>query len=202
MASSSFLGYSNPGSYWNPGDLTSKGGIKSGTSFLFGQNQGLLNSANQQRAQESGSTLPGYQSLIDSGGYSPTEKANIEQSTYGGIQSGYNSAADAASRRMARTGNSAGYGSFMGSLARNKARDLGQAGLQVQSDFANQAYQRKLQGLQGLAQMYGVDTSFLNALNGAQSSLLGVGNSVQSRSRGVLGTIGSVLSLPGKLFGL
>jgi hypothetical protein len=37
--------------------------------------------------------------------------------------------------------------------------------------------------------MYGVDTSFLNSLGSQQQGVLGIGNSIQSRSRGVLGNI-------------
>jgi hypothetical protein len=181
MSSGSFLG-----------GLTSKGGLTTGIGNQYGLNQNLENQTQGQRAAESGSVLGGYQGLAQGTGYSPQEKANIEQGTLGGVQEGYNSTADALQRRAAVTHNNAGYGAEQGELARNKARSLGQAGLQVQSDFA---YQRKLQGLQGLAQMYGVDTSFLSSLGQQQQGLLGIGNSVQSRSRGVLGTIGAVGSL-------
>jgi len=197
MSSSSFLGGYN----YNPANLVSKGGIQNALSNQYGNNSALQSQTNDQRTGESGTLLSGYQGLVSGGGYSPIEKANIEQGTLGGVQSGYNSAADAIQRNQAITHNQAGTGSVLSQLGRQKAQDLSQAGLQVQSQFANEAYQRKLQGLQGLAQMYGVDTSFLNSLNNSQTGLIAQGSGVQSRSKGVLGTIGGILSLPSTLFG-
>lgn len=155
----------------------------------YAGNTALQNTTQGQRTSESGSLIPGYQSLIDSGGYSPTEKASIEQGTIGGITGSYAGASDQAARQVARTGNSAGYGSLIGNLARSKARDVGQGELQVQSQFANEAYQRKLAGLQGLQQMYGVDTSFLSSLGNQQANLINLKSTINKRQRGVLGTV-------------
>lgn len=196
MSSSSFLGT------YNPGNLTKKGGLNAALGYQYGQNQNYMNATQGQRGTETNSLIPGYQGLISGGGYSPTEKAAITQGAFGGVNEGYNTAENQAQRRLATTHNAAGYGSFMGSLARDKARDLSSTGLNVQSQFANEAYQRKLQGLQGLAQMYGVDTSFLNSLNNNQNQLLSIGSGVQSRSRGVLGTIGEAAGIAGKFLGV
>jgi hypothetical protein len=167
----------------------------------YGSNTALQNTTQGQRSSESGSLIPGYQSLIDSGGYSPTEKASIEQGTIGGITGSYAGAGDQAARQVARTGNSAGYGSLIGNLARNKARDVGQEELQVQSQFANEAYQRKLAGLQGLQQMYGVDTSFLNALGNQQQGLLGLKNRITTSQPGTMGNIMGGLQIAGGIAG-
>jgi hypothetical protein len=75
----------------------------------------------------------------------------------------------------------------MGELARSKGRDFAQQELQNQKTFADEALRRKLVGLQGIAQLYGVDTSFLNSLNQLQNQL--VGQSV--------GTYGIVKGHPG-----
>ena len=184
MASGSFMG-----------NLGSKGGLTGALGFQYNNNQNELGLTGNNRSLESGSLLSGYQGMVNGGGYSPAEKASIEQGTLGNINNSYNAAADQTARRAAVTNNAAGTNSALGSLARSKARDLGNAGLQVQSQFANEAFNRKMAGLQGLAQMYGVDTSFVNALNQNQLGILGIGNSVQSRSRGVLGSIGAGLGL-------
>src|SRR6266567_8089649 len=59
---------------------------------------------NKQRGSEFSTLMPQYKSLLNSG-YSPQEKSGIEQGTLGAIQGAYGGAADAASRRMARTNN-------------------------------------------------------------------------------------------------
>lgn len=188
--------YNNPYMPVNPGDVTTKGGLNRGLWSVFGTAQGLGKQTQGQRGSEYGSLLPQYQSLLNSG-YSPQEKSGIEQATLGSVQGAYGSALDSASRRMARTGNSAGYGSFLGATARSKASDLAQQSLNNQKLFADEALRRKMMGLQGIAQLYGIDTSFLNSLNQTQLGALGVGQSVQSGRRGVLGNIGAGMSLFG-----
>src|SRR5690348_3141930 len=140
MASSSFLGS------YGPINLTQKGAINRGLSNRWNQNLGLEEGTIGNRNAESGSILSSYKGLTSGGGYSPEEKANIEQGALGGIGEGYDSAMSAARRRMGITHNAAGYGSILDSLARGKARDLGSAGLQVQSQFADEALKRKMAG--------------------------------------------------------
>lgn len=181
---------------YNPGDLTSKGGLKHGLSDQFGVTQGLSQQQQGQRGSEFGSALPGYQSELNSG-YSDAEKSAISQGTTGAISSSYSDAASAAGRRTAATNNSAGYGSLLGSLARNKAKDVATQEGQNQVAFAQEKQRRKEAGLAGIAQLYGVDTSFLNSLNGQQDQTLAVGQSVQSGRKGVLGNIGAGMSLFG-----
>ncbi len=191
------MGTFNPGVFnYNPGDLTSKKGIKQGLGNQYGTNQGLEAGQQQQRGSEYNTLMPQYQSLLNSG-YSDQEKSAIQSGTTGAISSAYGQAGDAAGRNLASTGNSAGYGSALTSLARNKGKDVAQQENTNQVGFAQEAMRRKMAGLQGIAQLYGVDTSFLNSLGQQQLGVLGVGNSVQSRSRGVLGNIGAGLGLVG-----
>lgn len=147
-----------------------QGTLQRQSTNLGNQTTGTLG----QRATESGSLIPGYQSLLNSG-YSDQEKSAINQSTLGGINQAYGGAADAAGRRMARTGNSAGFSSFLGANARGKASDLASRNLQNQKNFADETLRRKMMGLQGLQQLYGVDTSFLNSLNQGQQGLINSG---------------------------
>src|SRR6266571_4518710 len=105
--------YNDPFRAFNPGELTTKGGVNRGLWNQYGTNQALESQQNKQRGSEYRTLMPQYQSMLNSG-YSPTEKSGIEQGTLGAIQGSYGSATDAAARRMAGTGNSAGYSSFLG----------------------------------------------------------------------------------------
>lgn len=202
IGSNPFVGYTNGGMtgplgrIYDPGNLTTKGGLRNGIGNQYGQNSLLEAQQQAQRGSEFGTLMPGYQSLLNSG-YSDQQKSGIQQGTLGAIQGSYGSANDAAARRLARTNNAAGYGSFLGASARAKGQDLAQQELNNQKSFADEALRRKMMGLQGIAQLYGVDTSFLNSLGQQQLGALGLGNSVQSRSRGVLNTIGEVGSIIG-----
>lgn len=182
-----FSAYSG-GNFYDPGNLTTKGGLRNATGQLYAENSLLGAATNKQRGSEFGSLMPGYQSLLNSG-YSPQEKSGIEQGTLGAIQGSYGSATDAAARRMARTNNSAGYSSFLGGAARSKGRDLAQQELDNQKLFADESLRRKMMGLQGISQLYGLDSSFLNSLGNQQLGVLGVGQAVQSSRRGVLGNV-------------
>jgi hypothetical protein len=156
-----------------------QGALQRQSGNLDTQTKGILG----QRATETGSLIPGYQSLLNSG-YSDQEKSAINQGTLGAINSSYGGAADAAGRRMARTGNSAGFGSFLGANTRGRASDLASQNLQNQKNFADETLRRKMMGLQGLQQLYGVDTSFLNSLNQGQGSLINSGISTYGIAKG------------------
>lgn len=188
--------YKNPYAPVNPGDLTTKGGLNRGLWTQYGQNQAQQASTNRQRDSEYGTLMPQYQSLLNSG-YSPEEKSGIQQGTLGAIQGNYGAATDAASRRMARTNNSAGYDSFLGASARSKSRDMAQQELDNQKLFADEAMRRKMVGLQGIASLYGVDTSFLNSLGNQQLGVLGIGSNVESRRKGKIGDLNAGLNLVG-----
>lgn len=174
------------------GDLSTRKGVQQGIASQATNLGTQAGGASRQRGSEYGALFPGYQSLLNSG-YSPEEKSAINQSTLGAINSSYGAANDAAARRMARTGNSAGYGSFLGASARGRSRDLASQNLQNQKDFADEQLRRKMIGLQGIAQLYGVDTSFLNSLNAGQNQLVNTGASVYGITKnhpGFLDTLG------------
>jgi hypothetical protein len=178
------------GSY-DPGDLTKKSGLRSGLGDQYNRNQILQNQTNTSRSSEMGTLLPGYQSMATGG--SPADNNALEQSVLTPLRGSFNAARTAGTNQVARTGNSAGFGSMLGELSREEGRQSSQAGF----DIANEKFRRKMAGLQGLSQLYGVDTSFLNSLGNQQLGVLGIGNSVQSRSRGKIGTTGAILNLAG-----
>lgn len=194
MGTSALAPYSVP--TFNPGDLTTKKGLRKGIGQQYGVNTGLEQQQQQQRGSEFGTLMPQLSSMLDSG-YSDSEKSGIEQGTLGAIKGATGASRDMATRRMARTGNSAGYGSFLNASSRGEGQDLAQQELNNQKTFADEKQKRKLEGLQGIASLYGVDTGFLSALDNNQTATLGVGNSVESRRKGKLGDLGSALNIFG-----
>lgn len=176
---------------YTPGDLTSKKGLKGALGNQFGVNQGLENQTNSSRTSEMGTMLPQYTSMANGG--TAADNNALEQSVLTPLRGAFNTARTAGASHVAQTGNSAGFGSMLGETAREEGRQSSQAGF----DIANEKFQRKMAGLQGLAGLYGIDTSFLNSLGNQQLGVLGLGNSIQSRSRGKIGTIGAAAGLVG-----
>lgn len=174
-----YVGFQNP---------TTKKGLAFDVGTTLNENKALEQQQQNNRNAESSSLFPGYQSMLDSG-YSNAEKSSIVGGALTPIAGAYGSARGEAGRHVARTRNSAGYGSTLSDLARGQSQDMANASSNTQVKFADEKQRRKEAGLKGISELYGVDTSFLNALGGQQLDLMGVGNSVQSRSRGVLGSL-------------
>ena len=168
------------------GDVSTRKGIQTGLNSQLTNLNAQAGKTGKQRGSEFDTLMPGYKSLLDNG-YSPTEKSAINQSTLGAVNESFGAAQDLAARRMARTGNSAGYGSFLSNTARGKAGALASQNLQNQKDFADETLRRKMAGLQGIANLYGVDTSFLNSLNQGQNSILNTGTNVYGIASGKQG---------------
>lgn len=182
-------GFLNNYAYFQPGDLTTKKGLSNATNQQYELQQWQKSDTENKRGQEFAPSLQGYSDLAKGG--TPQDNAALTSSVMTPLGGAYDQARTAASRRVAATGNSAGYGSFLGSLARSQGQQSAQAGF----DVANEKFSRKMQGLQGLMQLYGIDTSFLTSLGQQQNATLGIGNSVQSRSKGVLGTLQGIEGL-------
>jgi hypothetical protein len=180
-------------SYLGPtfGNLGNRTGVQQG---ITSQSQNLGRQAGQaagQRSSEYGALMPGFSSLLNSG-YSDAEKSAINQSTLGAINANYGAANDAAARRMARTNNSAGFGSFLKSSSMNRWKDLASQNLQNQKDFADESLRRKMLGLQGIAGLYGIDTSFLNSLNADQNQLVSNATNLYGITKGHPGFLDSL----------
>lgn len=185
--------------------LTFNSGSRTGVDKTLQQQSGNLagqqKQAGAQRGSEYGTLMPDFLNLVNNGGYTADQKNAITQSTQGAIQSSYGSAKDAAKRRMARTGNSAGFDSFLGSAARGQAQDMASQNLANQKDFADQQLQQKLTGLQGIASLYGIDTSFLDSLNSGQNQLAGNAVSTYGVAKSKPGFLDSLSSSAGSGLG-
>lgn len=109
-------------------------------------------------------------------GYSPEEESAISQDTTGAVSSAFGKGREAMGRRVAATGNSAGYGGATAELAREEAKALGSSTRQNKLAFADERRQRMMQnygfaqqaedeqqrrqeqGTNLLARLYGIDT--------------------------------------------
>lgn len=170
------------------------------TRAQIDQQSALQNQINQQllsqRASDRATLLLQYQALLTSG-YSPEEQAAITGQSEGALGSTFDALRDSAANRMARTRNSAGFGETLDELGREQGRQAAGVAERNQIQFADEAQRRKLEGLQGLASLFGVDTGLLAHGLGIPADLLrsraaasgggGIGNSII----GALGQIGS-----------
>lgn len=140
---------------------------------LFYQ-MGLL--AEQQAAERArrdqlhSSLFPRFTELADSPGYSSEEQQDILGAALSGIGGGYGAAREDLANVSARTRNRAGYGSRVMELSREEGREKAQAGFGVRKEFADEKMRRRMLGLEGLANLYGIDTSFLSNLLGMSTS--------------------------------
>lgn len=96
----------------------------------------------------------------------------MTQQGMGAIASSYDTAAQEAGRRTARTRNQAGYGALQDALARNKGIAAGTEAGNLQKQFADKKDQMRQQGLAGLGNLYGLGTDVMSRLYGLGPSTL------------------------------
>ena len=114
---------------------------------------------------------PQYEALATGPGYSPEEQSAITQESLGSVGNTFDAYRDRATNRVARTGNTAGYGSLLSEMAREEGRQKGSVTRQNMISFADEKQRRRFAGLMGLAQMFGIDTSFLSNLLAQSTSI-------------------------------
>jgi len=133
-------------------------------------NQQLLN----ERAQQRNAMLAQYQDILANPGYTDAEKSAIIGQSMGALGSAFDALQNRASNRLARTGNSAGYGELLDELAREQGRESADVARQNQIDFGDEAFRQRMAALGGLGSLYGVDTGLLQRGLGIPAQLLGV----------------------------
>lgn len=168
------------------------GRAASTTRAQVDQQTALQNQINQQllgeRAEGRSRLLPQYENLLNQG-YSPEEQAAITGQSMGALGNVYDSLRQGAANRLARTRNSAGYGENLDEMARQEGRDKSGLAQQNQIAFANEQQNRRLEGLQGIASLYGVDTNLLARGLGIPAQLLGVRASASGNSNGIFSSL-------------
>jgi len=140
-------------------------------------NQQLLS----EREAARGQILPQYQSILAAPGFSEAEKTAITGQSMGALGSAFDALQNQAQNRIARTGNTAGYGEMLDELGRERGRESSDIARQNQIDFADEAFRRQMAALQGLGSLYGVDTGLLARGMGLPADYLNVR---QQASRG------------------
>lgn len=115
-------------------------------------------------ASDRSTLLPAYQSILANPGYSSADKSAMRLSTLGGLGASFDSASDAASNRLARTRNSAGFGETLDELARERGRQTSTAEAGLESKFADTALSERDKALSGISNLYGVDSDTLAKL--------------------------------------
>ena len=161
---------------------TTRHDIDKQTAFEDQLNQQLLN----QSQGLSGILLPQYQQLLTQG-YTPQEQSDITQQSQGAVNSAFDALRQRAANRLAQTNNSAGFGELLDELGRARAQQSASTAQQNQIQFAQQQQQNMLQGLQGIASLYGVDTGLLASGLGDVGRLLGTRAGISSNDMSVLG---------------
>ncbi len=120
-------------------------------------NQQLL----AEREQARSNLYPQFQNILANPGYSDAEKTAITGQGLGALGSAFDALQNRAENRLARTGNSAGYGELLDEFGRERGREESDLARQNQIDFANEAFRQRMGALQGLGSLYGVDTGLL-----------------------------------------
>ncbi len=140
------------------------------------QQRALQNQMNQQllaeREQARGTLLPRFEQLYSGGGFSPEEKSAITGESMGALGSAFDALQQRAENRVARTRNAAGFGELEDELARERGREASGLARENQLAFADEAQRRRLEALQGLGSLYGVDTGLLGRALGIPAELL------------------------------
>ena len=119
--------------------------------------------------------------MLAAPGFSAAEKAAITGQSMGALGSALDALQNQAQNRLARTGNTAGYGELLDELARERGRESSDIARQNEIDFADEAFRRQMAALQGLGSLYGVDTGLLARGLGLPADYLNVR---QQASRG------------------
>lgn len=174
-------------------------GAQAQTQSLIDQQLSQQNAANEQLTSTSqalgSAAAAGYQNLINNPGYTAAQQSAIANTSQSALSSAFNALAQNASNQAARTGNSAGYGDLLDSLARTQGQQQANLAQQNQISFANAAQSNVQTGLAGLSGLYGTDTPLLGKTLGIPASLLSARANSSQGSNFQLGFSPSGLSL-------
>jgi hypothetical protein len=142
-----------------------RGGQKAAEKQLNVENQWIQQ---QMAEREAGRklVLPYAQQLLSSPGYSPEQQAAITQAAMGPLGARFEAAKESAEERAARTRNEAGLREQEDELAREQGRQAANIGAGLQGRFADEKQRRQLEGLQAMANLYGIDTNLLSRTMG------------------------------------
>jgi hypothetical protein len=120
--------------------------------------------------------------------FSPKQRSNILSTGVRSARIPYENAMSEGKSRMARTGNTAGWGSLLSELTRGKSRSMADVTRRAETDLTtresegefnrmgwleDERLKRRLGGLGGLAALFGIDTQLLASTAGGGNRALG-----------------------------
>jgi len=150
-----------------------RGGQKAAENQLNLENQWIQQ---QMAAQQQGRNilLPYAQGLLSSPGYSPEQQAAITEGAMGPLGARFSAAKEGAEERAARTRNEAGLREQEDELAREQGRQSALIGAGLKKSFADEQQRRQMEGLQALADLYGLDVNLLSRTMGLPNQSIGL----------------------------
>lgn len=127
-----------------------------------------------EREQARNVLMPQFQDILAKPGFSDAEKTAITGQSLGALGSAFDALQNSAENRLARTRNPAGFGELLDELGRERGRESANITRQNEIDFANQAFRQRMAALQGIGDLFGVDTGLLSRGLGIPAELLNV----------------------------
>jgi hypothetical protein len=118
------------------------------------------------RDQGRANLLPKLEDIYAHPGYDDATKAGITTSTMGAMDAGMDSGEQAVNKSAAVRHNDTGIAGNLVKLAQARASGKAQAAGGLQKTFADTAMQQKMQALQQMQGMYGIDTNVLQNVAG------------------------------------
>jgi hypothetical protein len=146
---------------------------------LFGNAQNLFGGINA-----------GYQNILNSPGYTPSQVSNLYTGALQPISGAYGSASGNLQRTAARTRNDAGLYSGADALARSAAQGMGPAASKVATQVADYPREQQFKALSGMENLYGPSLSAGTSLSG-QAGNIANNPSSPSIFSDILGTAGA-----------
>lgn len=127
--------------------------------------------ASGNRQLSGGLLFDSYGNLMNSQGYSDTEKGAIMQEGMNAARAQTAGAQGQIARRAAATGNTAGNAAGIAALSRTEGANLASQARQNTIDFAKEKQRRRELGLQGMGGLYTGESNYLTGLMGQRGQL-------------------------------
>lgn len=148
-------------------------------------------------------SFAGFQNFAQTGGFSPTDLANIRSRAVSPVRAVYANAQQNVNRQRALQGGySPGFGVLQSRMAREQGQGISDAGISAEGNIAEMVQQGKLAGLQGMASTEGT-TSGGGSSGGGGGDGTEAGTMetalVPEKKKGFWGKLGSGLKKVGQI---
>jgi hypothetical protein len=178
-------------------------GIGAGIGGIVGGLKGLFGRKKKPIAGSQGDPLDPrvigsqYQNFANTGGYSPGDLANIRSRAVSPIKSIYSGAKREVGRQRALQGGySPNYTASMAKMAREQSQGVADANIGVESNIAQMVQQGKLQGLEGMSNLYRTDQTAQSDYQRKLNSIGGTTGLIGQIGQGVMGGFGGLRNKP------